>query len=211
MEQAALMALPFEEAVPVDEPSLGEQTERLAGTLPERPVVLGGCCCAHVGAVAGLAQRHGRIALVWFDGHGDLNTPETSPSGNEWGMPFRMLLDDLVVRPEDSILIGARNLDDPERVYIDETALADDPAELSGVLAGVSGAYIAFDGDVLDPSEIACFMPEPDGMSLDTAVALVEEVAATTEILGIGFTGLVVDDGNPPRLMRLVAAAGLER
>ena len=40
-----------------------------------------------------LAARYGRLAVVWVDAHGDLNTPETSPSGNEWGMPLRMAID----------------------------------------------------------------------------------------------------------------------
>jgi arginase len=210
MEDAASMRLPIETAATVDEPSLDRQIERMVEAMPERPVILGGCCCAHVGAAAGVAHRNGRIAVVWFDAHGDLNTPDTSPSGNLWGMPFRILLDDLVVRIDDSILIGARNLDLPEQRYIDEVALADDPVELSAVLNGVAGAYIAFDCDVLDPGDIDCFMPEPDGMGLDDAVALVGEVAATTPVLGIGFTGLVAEHGNPARLMRLCAAAGLD-
>ena len=58
-----------------------------------RPLILGGCCCAHVGAVRELARRHRRIGVIWIDAHGDLNTPETSPSGNAWGMPLRMLID----------------------------------------------------------------------------------------------------------------------
>jgi arginase len=210
MEDAASMPFPIDTAATVDEPSLERQIERLVDILPERSVVLGGCCCAHVGAAAGIARRNGRIAVVWFDAHGDLNTPGTSPSGNVWGMPFRILLDDLVVRIDDSILIGARNLDVPEERYIDEVALADDPVELDAVLSGVAGAYVAFDCDVLDPAEIDCFMPEPEGMHLDAAVALVEQVAATTPVLGIGFTGLVTAHGNPERLMRLCAAAGLD-
>ena len=71
----------------------------LASELPERPLVLGGCCCSHVGAVEGLATRHDRLAVVWIDAHGDLNTPETSPSGNEWGMPLRMIVDGGAVDP----------------------------------------------------------------------------------------------------------------
>ena len=65
------------------------------------------------GAVRELARRHGRIGVVWFDAHGDLNTPESSPSGNAWGMPLRMLIDAGDVAPGDVTLIGARNLDLP--------------------------------------------------------------------------------------------------
>jgi len=44
----------------------------------ERPLVLGGCCCSHVGAVEGLATRHDRLAVVWFDAHADFHTPDSS-------------------------------------------------------------------------------------------------------------------------------------
>ena len=100
---------PYPEAAVVDEDTLTKQNLALAAALPERPLVLGGCCCAHVGAVEGLATRYDRLAVVWFDAHGDLNTPESSPSGNEWGMPLRMLLDSGTVRPDD----GARRRAEP--------------------------------------------------------------------------------------------------
>ena len=145
------MDLGLETAAVVDVDDLDEQHRLIAGALPERPVVLGGCCCTHVGAGRGLAQRHGRIAVVWFDAHGDLNTPETSPSGNLWGMPFRMLLDGGGIAVEDAALIGARNLDPPEDEFIERVGLATSPGELDGVLDGVVGAYIALDCDVLDP------------------------------------------------------------
>ena len=58
MAEAAYLPLPFPEAGVGDEESLGEQNLALAAALPERPLVLGGCCCAHVGAVEGLACRH---------------------------------------------------------------------------------------------------------------------------------------------------------
>ena len=79
-------------------------------------------------------------------------------------MPFRMILDDGHAAVEDSCLIGARSLDPPEQEFI-----ADQPVwpRSWGSLEGVAGAYIAFDCDVLDPGQIDCFMPEPDGISLD--------------------------------------------
>src|SRR5439155_15562585 len=105
MQAAALMALPFSEAATVACDRLDEQHRAVGSALPARPIVLGGCCCAHVGAARGLARRAGRIAVVWLDAHGDLNTPESSPSGNLWGMPFRMLLDAGDVHPEHAILL----------------------------------------------------------------------------------------------------------
>ena len=200
-----MMDIGVAEAATVAEATVREQTRRVRSVLPERAVVLGGCCCTHVGAVAGAADRAGRVAVVWVDAHGDLNTPQTSPSGNEWGMPFRMILDDGHARVEDSCLIGARSLDPPEQEFIVTRGLA---TEL-GSLDDVAGAYIAFDCDVLDPSQIDCFMPEPDGISLEQGVAVVEQVASRTTILGMGLTGLVESPGNPARLRRLLDAAGL--
>ena len=200
-----MMDIGVAEAATVAEATVREQTRRVRSVLPERAVVLGGCCCTHVGAVAGAADRAGRVAVVWVDAHGDLNTPQTSPSGNEWGMPFRMILDDGHARVEDSCLIGARSLDPPEQEFIVTRGLA---TEL-GSLEGVAGAYIAFDCDVLDPSQIDCFMPEPDGISLDQGVAIVEQVGSQTTIMGMGLTGLVESPENPARVRRLLDAAGL--
>ena len=174
MCEAAMMPLPVGESITVAEDSVAAQTATIAKELPDRPVVLGGCCCTHIGAVAGLAQRHGRIGVVWLDAHGDLNTPQSSPSGNEWGMPFRIILDDGHAAVGDCILIGARSLDPPEQEFIAETALADSVDDLDRVLSGVDGVYVAFDCDVLDAGEIACFMPEPGGIAMDEGVAIVE-------------------------------------
>src|SRR5438067_9785345 len=61
MAEAARLALPYPEAGVVEEATLGEQTLAIAAELPERPLILGGCCCSHVGAAAGLAHRHDRL------------------------------------------------------------------------------------------------------------------------------------------------------
>jgi len=107
MAEAASLPLPYPETGVIAEDSLAEQSLALALDLPDRPVVLGGCCCAHIGAVEALAARHGRIALVWFDAHGDLNTIDSSPSGNEWATPLRILLDSGAVKAQDVVLVGA--------------------------------------------------------------------------------------------------------
>jgi arginase len=209
MCEAARMPLPLGASLTVAESSLTAQTAAIAEVLPDRPVVLGGCCCSHIGAVAGLARRHGRIGVVWLDAHGDLNTPQSSPSGDEWGMPFRIILDDGYAAVGDCVLIGARSLDPPEKDFIAETALAHSIDDLDRVLDGVDGAYLAFDVDVLDAHEIACFMPEPDGIGLDEGVAIVERVSALAPVLGLGLTGLVSAPENVPRLLRVCDAAGL--
>jgi arginase len=205
MAEAASLPLPYPETGVVAEDTLERQSEVLAASLPERPVVLGGCCCAHVGAVRGLVARGQRLGVVWLDAHGDLNTPDTSPSGNEWGMPLRMLLDDGVVSPEDVALVGARNLDPPETAFLEESGIDD---SLDRVLERVVAVYVALDLDVLDPGEISAFMPEPYGPSARDVEAILHDAAARARVAGIGLTGLLPQEASLPTLTRLLAAAG---
>ena len=191
MAEAAFLDLPYPETAVVDEDSLTEQSLALAAALPDRPVVLGGCCCTHVGAVEGLATRYDRLAVVWFDAHGDLNTPESSPSGNQWGMPFRMLLDSGTVHPADAVLVGARNLDPPEVEFIAASGLRTGVDGLDGALDGADAVYVAFDADVLDPDDdVVCFMPEPGGFTVVEAASLLRRIAGRAPVAGVGVTGL---------------------
>jgi arginase len=209
MAEAARLPLPYPETAVVEEDTLDEQNLALAIDLPERPLVLGGCCCAHVGAVEGLAARHGRIALVWLDAHGDLNTPETSPSGDLWGMPLRMLIDSGAVDPVDVVLLGARNLDPPEREYVASVGLRTEPEGLDRVLEETEGAYVAVDADALEPGEISPFMPEPGGLSLAETEELLGRVRERAAILGVGLSGLSPESANVEPLTRLCVALGL--
>jgi arginase len=182
-----------------------------------RLLVLGGDCCAHAGAIAGLRRaRHGRrLAVAWFDAHGDCNTPETTPSGNVWGMPFAMLLgrgsDDLVgavdgpaVKLRHAALIGGQVLDEPESRWLAASPVAHFGAGMLGTSGGmaairawgeavaedVEGLYIAIDHDVLDAREArwALTMPEDDGLQSDLAVDVVRTLAATIPVVGYGAT-----------------------
>ena len=206
MAEAALLPVGYPEALVVEEDTLDEQNLALAAGIPDRPLVLGGCCCSHVGVVEGLAARHGRIAIVWLDAHGDLNTPETSPSGNEWGMPLRMIIDGGIVDAEDVALVGARNLDPPEEEYIAEAGVH---REIAPALAGVGHVYVALDVDVLDPGELAVWMPEPNGPSAADIEATLLQVAAHAHVVGAGLTGLLPDPASVPTLERFAAALGL--
>ena len=173
--------------------SLAEQTEELAAVLPERPLVLGGCCCAHVGAVRGLAGRVDRLAVVWIDAHGDLNTPQTSPSGNLWGMPLRMLLDDGVVTPEDVALVGARSLDPPEQAYLDETGI---DASLDRALEGSLPFTSRSISTCSTRPRSRYSFPEPDGASADEIDVVLRDVVSRAPLAGVGVTGHVRDDAK---------------
>ncbi len=209
MVEAAFLPLPYPEVAVVEEETLSEQNLALAAALPERPIVLGGCCCAHVGAVAGLAARHHRLAVVWLDAHGDLNTPETSPSGNEWGMPLRMLIDAGTVAPAHVGLVGARALDPPEEDFIRASGIHDGSDAIERATADVDCVYVALDADVLDPAEITPFMPELGGLQVDEAERVLAALAARKTIVGAGVSGLAPDDRNVEPVVRLLRALGL--
>jgi Arginase family len=200
MQDAARLDLPWPEAAIVDEKTLEAQIEATARELPQRPLVLGGCCCSHIGAVRELARRHGRIDLVWIDAHGDLNTLESSPSGNAWGMPLRMLIDAGDVAPADVTLIGARNLDPPEEDFIAASGIRTELAELPERI------YVALDCDAVDPPGLDVFMPEPEGIAIDDLELL---LASLPRPLGAGFSGLVPSERNSRELTRLGHALGL--
>ena len=144
--------------------------------------------------------RHGRIGIVWLDAHGDLNTPESSPTGNAWGMPLRMLIDAGDVDAKDVTLIGARNLDPPEVEFITSSGIATSLGELPDRI------YVAVDGDVIEPGELDVFMPEPDGLPLDALEGL---LASLPRPAGAGLTGFVPSPRNEQALARLGHALGL--
>jgi arginase len=206
----------------------------LAGTEGSRLLVLGGDCTAHAGAVAGLrrARPDDRFAIAWFDAHGDFNTPDTTPSGNVWGMPFAMICGrgdaDLVgacdgpsVRDEDAALLGGQVLDETESRVLAASPVAQFG---SGMLAGtagraalagwaadvakrVDGVYIAVDFDCLDAAGgWAVTMPEPDGLGLDTAVAAVGILAAAMPVAGFGATGITFANGDGPQTIEAIAS-----
>jgi arginase len=207
MAEAARLPVPYPEAAVVDEGTLAAQSLALARELPDRPVVLGGCCCAHIGAVEGLAARHGRIAVLWLDAHGDLNTIESSPSGNEWATPLRRLIDSDAVGARDVALVGARSLDPPEEDFIATNGIGRGARAVGQALAGTAGAYVAIDFDVLDATEVAPFMPEPGGLALAQVGAILEAARARAPILGAGFTAFLPEERNVPALSYLAAAA----
>jgi arginase family enzyme len=206
MRDSAWLALDYPEASVVEEETLQIQTLALAYDLPARPLILGGCCCSHVGAIEGLSARHDRLGVIWFDAHGDLNTPQTSPSGNEWGMPLRMVIDSGAVAAGDVALVGARNLDPPEVEFIAQAGIHDNA---DAVLENVACVYVALDVDVFDPPELSVFMPEPDGPTLADVERQLAHIRERGTVVGAGLTGLAPDPANVEKLQRLTAALGL--
>jgi len=103
------------------------------------PLVLGGDHSIAIGTIAGMAsfcrKQKKRLGVLWIDAHGDLNTDETTPSGNIHGMPLAASIglgtleltsvggDFRKVDPKDVVLVGTRDLDDGERKFIRQSGV----------------------------------------------------------------------------------------
>ena len=172
------------------------------------PLVLGGDHSIAMGTVAGTAahfhEKDQPIGLIWFDAHGDMNVPESSPSGNIHGMPLAHLLgkgdNDLKnilgfspkVRPENVALIGIRAIDAGERKIIRDSGIhaftmreidehgmaAIARRALEVVNNGTAGFHVSFDVDGCDPTVIpGSGTLVPGGVSFREAHLLMEYVA----------------------------------
>ncbi len=227
-------AIPFRE-VPIEtEPASGlrhgifghdtiqrqqEAARRLVeDAAPRRIFSLGGDCGIELVPVSWLNRAcEGRLALVWLDAHGDLNTPETSPSKHLHGMPLRLLLSGPPhpfssicfsrLHPSQVLLAGTRALDDPEDRYLQESgirllpvaALEADPSTLScaAVLRGARGVYLHIDLDVLDPAEspdVLC--PAPGGLRLETLRSMVRSIKNGCPLVGCSILEYVDRSGG---------------
>ena len=170
-------------------PQIAKSCDKLAEnveiTLEEgrMPIVLGGDHSIAVGTVAGVAsyhrKRNERIGLIWIDAHADMNTPESSPSGNVHGMPLACCMGmgpaELTelrgfapkVDPQNVVLVGIRDVDSLEKLQVKKTGVtaftmrAVDEDGLRRVMeravaiasAGTAGFHVSFDMDSVDPHE----------------------------------------------------------
>ncbi|MCL6616724.1 MAG: arginase [Anoxybacillus ayderensis] len=121
--------------------AVAEANEKLASAVDEVvtrgrfPLVLGGEHSIAIGTLAGVAKHYKNLGVIWYDAHGDLNTEETSPSGNIHGMPLAASLGlghpaltmiggySPKVKPENIVIIGARALDEGEKQLIKEKGI----------------------------------------------------------------------------------------
>ena len=141
------------------------------------PLVLGGDHAIAIGTLAGLAAAAGQPGgVIWIDAHGDLNTPETSPSGNVHGMPLAAALGQApewfahpgltlpAVDPSRVALVGIRSLDRAERAFlrehdirvftmsdIDRIGIEHAMREALDRVAGPGFVHVSLDLDALDP------------------------------------------------------------
>lgn len=157
------------------------------------PLILGGDHSIAIGSIAGIARHYHNLGIIWYDAHADSNTPETSPSGNIQGMPLAASLGfghprlagiggyRNKVKAENIVLLGVRDLDPGERLFIREQGIKIFSPEdiyqqgISSVIEETiayltkrcDGIHLSFDLDVIDPRE-ACGVGTPvaDGVDM---------------------------------------------
>ena len=201
---------------------LGRKVERIMDR-GHFPLVLGGDHSIAVGTVSGIAafcQRQGKkLGLLWIDAHGDINTPETSPSGNIHGMPLAALLGFGVkeltgiggasprIEARNVALVGIRSLDSGEKSRLKETGVQVHTMSdidrhgvhrimkkaLARVTDGTDYVHVSFDLDAVDPT-VAPGVGTPVKGGLDYREAhLIMEVIADAGVM----TSLEMVEVNP--------------
>lgn len=198
------------------------------------PLVLGGDHSIAVGAVSGVAahfrKEKKQIGYLWLDAHGDMNTPESSPSGNVHGMPLAAVMGygatelvDLLgfkpkVEPQNIVLVGVRDLDAQEkklmkksgvRVYtmrdIDERGMREVMADaLKYAMDDTDGVAVSLDMDFVDPSDApGVGTPVRGGVTYREAHLAMEMIADTEAMVSMEVVEInpIIDEHNRTALL----------
>ncbi|MGD9904673.1 MAG: arginase [Vicinamibacterales bacterium] len=180
------------------------------------PIVLGGDHSLGAGSVAAtaawMATRQQPLGVIWVDAHADINSPQSSPSGNVHGMPLAALLGGEpaelariggpgpAVRAEHTVLVGLRNLDDREKDIVKAAGVHAftmkdvDRLGIAGVMdraiaaasAGTGGIHVSFDLDVCDPTIApGVGTPVKGGLDYREAHFVMEAVAESGRLVAL--------------------------
>jgi arginase len=184
-------------------------------------ILLGGDHSIAIGSISGssaYAKKHGlRLGVIWIDAHADINTPESSPSGNIHGMPLGALLGEghpelteilgpsPKINPQDVVLIGVRNIDEIEKVlvqqsgvvtytmrHVDEKGIAKIMEEVLSIhLHSCDILHVSFDLDGVDPLYApGVSTPVPGGLSYREAHLALEIIADSNKMCACDFVEL---------------------
>ncbi|MEK4910060.1 arginase [Niallia circulans] len=189
------------------------------------PLVLGGDHSIAIGTLAGVSKHYTNLGVIWYDAHGDLNTAETSPSGNIHGMPLAVslgygheLLTNILgaspkIKPEHVVIIGARSLDEGERRLIKELGIKVftmheiDRLGMTKVMESTidylkektDGVHLSLDLDGLDPNDApGVGTPVPGGISYRESHLAMEMLAESGLITSAEFVEVnpILDERN---------------
>lgn len=178
------------------------------------PLVLGGDHSIAIGTIAGVLQHKKNLGVIWFDAHGDINTEETSPTGNIHGMPVAVSLGfgherltsiggkDNKLQPEKIVFIGCRDLDQGERKVLREkgitvftmhevdrygmTEVIERALKIAG--DGTDGIHVSFDLDSMDPLYVeGTGTRVPGGLTYRESHLALEMIALSEKLVSAEF------------------------
>jgi arginase len=180
----------------------------------ELPVVLGGDHSIAIGTIFGVLKSKKNLGVIWFDAHGDINTSETSPSGNIHGMPVAVLLGmgpkalteigggETFLKRENIVYVGSRDLDSEERKAMKEqgikvfTMYEIDDMGIKKVMEeairiageGTDGIHVSFDMDAMDPDVApGTGTKVPGGMGYRETHYALEMIAKSEKLVSVEF------------------------
>ncbi|HEU5138415.1 MAG TPA: arginase [Bacillales bacterium] len=189
------------------------------------PLVLGGDHSIAIGTLAGVSKHYENLGVIWYDAHGDLNTADTSPSGNIHGMPLAASLGlghvsltgiggySPKIKPENLVIVGARSLDEGERELIREKGIRVytmheiDRLGMTNVIEEsmnylrerTDGVHLSLDLDGLDPNDApGVGTPVMGGISYRESHLAMEMLAESDLITSAEFVEVnpILDDKN---------------
>lgn len=182
------------------------------------PFVVGGDHSIGIGSISGASKYYENLAVIWVDAHADINTPESSPSGNFHGMPLaaamgigdplavNMYHQGVKVKPENVYIFGARSIDKGEAKLAEDLKLnlhTMDVIRKKGLESSikkiiekikesnVDGVHLSFDIDVLDSSIVpGTGTPVAKGFSLEEGKEVLEKFLSTGLVKSMDFVEL---------------------
>lgn len=189
------------------------------------PLILGGDHSIAIGSIAGVLQHKKNLGVIWFDAHGDINTEETSPTGNIHGMPVAVGLGygnekltsiggkDVKLDPKKIVYIGCRDLDPEEKKFLKELGIVVftmHEVDLYGMpeiinraikIAGTDtdGIHVSFDMDSIDPSEVrGTGTIVQGGLTYRESNFALEMIAKSEKLVSAEFVEVnpLIDDNN---------------
>ncbi|MDQ6419492.1 arginase [Paenibacillus sp. LHD-117] len=201
------------------------------------PLVLGGDHSVAIGTLAGMSRAYDKLGVIWIDAHGDLNTEQTSPSGNAHGMVLAVASGlaafkqtDIgqtrqLIRKRNIVLVGSRDLDEGEKTFIRRHGIhcftmadidklgMEEVMNSALMLAGreSDGIHVSFDMDALDPLEApGVGTPVPGGLTFREARLAMEQLSMSRAIASMDIVEVNPakdSQGRTPRLAVELAAA----
>lgn len=177
------------------------------------PLVIGGDHSIAIGTIAGVLQHKKNLGVIWFDAHGDINTDQTSPSGNIHGMPVAVALGmghkdltdiggDVKLETKNIVFIGLRDLDSGEKKVLKDlgiTAFTMHEIDRMGMPAvmekaieiasdGTDGIHVSFDMDSMDPVHaVGTGTRVPGGMTYRESHLAMEMISLSDKIVSAEF------------------------